>query len=181
MACAACGMMEATALPTERQDMRDVSGVGAGYWYPGSGQSPGPVDVLNLLRTYREAERRMRARTRESMGMGESDLVALRFILRAARAGRVVRQRDVAQALEITSASASTLVDRLCRDGYARRVPHPDDRRSVRIEPTAHSDEEVRQTLGEMHRKMLAAAESLTPDELAGAAKFLTALTESVS
>lgn len=160
--------------------MAGISGQGAGYWYPESGERPDPVDVLNLLREYRDAERRMRARTRDSMGMGESDLVALRFILRAARAGRVVRQRDVAEALEITSASASTLVDRLCRGGHARRVPHPEDRRSVGIEPTSHSDDEIRQTLGEMHRKMLAAAETLTPDELAGAAKFLTALTESV-
>lgn len=151
-----------------------------GYWYQDSGSGPDPVDVLNLLRTYREAERRMRLRTRDSMGMGETDLVALRFLLREARSDRLVRQRDLAEALQITSASASGLVDRLCRDGYAERVAHPEDRRSVAIMPTAKSDDEVRSTLGEMHRRMLAAAESLTPAELAAVAKFLTALTRSV-
>jgi DNA-binding MarR family transcriptional regulator len=153
---------------------------GEGFWYLDVGSGLEPVDVLNLLRRYREAERRMRLRTRDSMGMGETDLVALRFLLRAARAGRRVRQRDLAETLEITGASASALVDRLIRDGYAQRVAHPEDRRSVAIEPTVKSDEDVRATLGAMHQRMLAAAESLTPAELAGAAKFLTALTRSL-
>lgn len=152
----------------------------SGYWYPDSAGSPEPVDVLNLLRKYREAERRMRLRTRDSMRMGETDLIALRFLLRTTRAGRLVRQRDLAEALDITSASASALVDRLCRDGYAERVAHPDDRRSVAITPTDKSDDEVRSTLGEMHKRMLEAAESLTNAELAAVAKFLTALTRSV-
>jgi DNA-binding MarR family transcriptional regulator len=151
-----------------------------GYWYQDPVSGPDPVDVLNLLRTYREAERRMRLRTRDSMGMGETDLVALRFLLREARSDRLVRQRDLAEALQITSASASGLVDRLCRDGYAERVAHPEDRRSVAITPTAKADDEVRSTLGEMHKRMLAAAESLTPAELAAVAKFLTALTRSI-
>lgn len=153
---------------------------GAGYWYPDAATQPDPVDVLNLLRQYREAERRMRARTRDSMRMGETDLVALRYLLRATRTGQVVRQRDLAEALEISKPSASALVDRLIRDGYVQRVAHPDDRRSVAIEPTRKTDEEVRATLGVMHRRMLAAAESLTPEELAVVARFLTDLTHSV-
>jgi DNA-binding MarR family transcriptional regulator len=153
---------------------------GAGYWYPDAATSPDPVDVLNLLRRYRDAERRMRARTRDSMRMGETDLVALRFLLRATRTGQVIRQRDLAEALEISKPSASALVDRLIRDGYVQRVAHPDDRRSVAIEPTRKTDDEVRSTLGVMHRSMLAAAESLTPEELAVVARFLADLTRSV-
>jgi len=156
-------------------------GQGQGYWYSSADQSLEPVDLLNLLRKYREAERRMRVRTRDSMRMGESDLVALRFLLRARRAGLVVRQRDLAQELDISGASASALVDRLCRDGYAQRVVHPEDRRSVAIEPTAFSDGEVRQTLGKMHQRMLEAAESLTPVERAAAARFLSAMIDSLA
>lgn len=152
----------------------------SGYWYLASPDSAGPVDVLNLLRRYREAERRMRQRTRDSMSMGETDLLALRHLLRETRAGRPVRQRDLATALEISPASASALVDRLIKDGYARRSPHPDDRRSVIIETTARTDDEVRATLGRMHRRMLDAVEALTPQELAAVAKFLAALTLSV-
>lgn len=149
-----------------------------GYWYDQS--TPRPVDVLNLLRRYREAEQRMRQRTRGSMGMGETDLTALRHLLRAHHSGTLMRQRDLASALDITAASASALVDRLVRSGHVQRVPHPDDRRSVAIEPTPRSDAEVRQTMGAMHERMLAAVQSLTPEELTGAAKFLAALTQSV-
>ncbi|MBB5749590.1 MarR family transcriptional regulator [Micrococcus sp. TA1] len=162
----------------ERHDAKAVTS--NGYWYPGADSNPDPVDVLNLLRRYRDAERRMRARTRDSMRMGETDLVALRFLLRATRTGKVVRQRDLAEALEISKPSVSALVDRLIRDGYVQRVAHPDDRRSVAIEPTQKTDEEVRSTLGVMHRRMLAAAESLTTEELAVVARFLTELTRSV-
>lgn len=152
----------------------------SGYWYTRGAREIEPVDVLDLLRRYREAERRMRARTRDSMGMGETHLSALRYLLQADRGGHKVRQRDLASALEITPASASALVDRLVRDGYARRAPHPQDRRSVVVEPTAKTDHEVRATLGAMHRSMLAAVEGLTPAELAGAAAFLRALIRSV-
>lgn len=151
-----------------------------GYWYPEDHTAPDAVDVLNLLRRYREAEQRMRRRTRDSMRMGETDLVALRHLLRAQRAGRPVRQRDLAAVLEISAASASALVDRLVRDGYARRRPHPQDRRSVVVEPTAKTDAEVRSTLGRMHRRMMAAAESLSPAERAAVAAFLTSLIHSV-
>ena len=37
----------------------------SGYWYTRGAREIEPVDVLNLLRRYREAERRMRARTRD--------------------------------------------------------------------------------------------------------------------
>ncbi|GMA32099.1 hypothetical protein [Litorihabitans aurantiacus] len=59
----------------------DENGHRSGYWYPSDEVEP--VEVLSLLRRYREAERAMRARTRDSMGMGETDLIALRFLLRA--------------------------------------------------------------------------------------------------
>ena len=78
----------------------------SGYWYTRGAREIEPVDVLNLLRRYREAERRMRARTRDSMGMGETHLSALRYLLRADRRGHKVRQRDLASALEITPASS---------------------------------------------------------------------------
>ena len=61
----------------------------SGYWYPDA-ESASTVDVLNLLRRYRSAETAMRARTRSSMRMNETDLVALRFLLREQRAGRIV-------------------------------------------------------------------------------------------
>lgn len=151
-----------------------------GYWYQDSSHSPSSVEVLNLLRSYREAERRMRSRTRDSMSMGESDLLALRYILRAQSAGELLRQRDLARELDISAASVSVMVDRLIRDGHVRRVPIPGDRRSVAIEPTMSGDHEVRQTLSAMHTRMLQSVESLDEAERAAVAKFLHGLIASV-
>ncbi|RJN32497.1 MarR family winged helix-turn-helix transcriptional regulator [Nesterenkonia natronophila] len=153
---------------------------GGGYWYPENPSSCSSVKLLNLLREYREAETAMRARTCEEMGMGETDLVALRFLLRERSAGRVCRQRDLARALNMTPASTSNLVDRLSRDGYIRRAPHPEDRRSVGLEILDETDREVKATLTEMHTRMICETESLTEEERAGAAKFLTGLIRSV-
>ncbi|MGJ9373647.1 MarR family winged helix-turn-helix transcriptional regulator [Nesterenkonia sp. CF4.4] len=112
--------------------------------------------------------------------MGETDLLALRYVLRAQSAGELLRQRDLAQELDISAASVSVLVDRLIRYGYVRRVPVPGDRRSVAVEPTIAGDHEVRETLSEMHRRMLETVETLTEDERAAVAKFLSGLIASI-
>jgi len=152
----------------------------SGYWY-GEGRSvPEAVDLLNLMRRYREAERRMRAATRGSMGMNETDMSALRFLLAAHGKGVTPRQRDFAEELGISNASVSVLIDRLCRDGYAERVVHPADRRSVGIVPTDYSDTEVRGTLHRMHEQMMDAVGTLSEDERVAVAKFLEAMIRSV-
>ena len=153
----------------------------SGYWYADVPDAITSIDLLNLLREYRDANREMRVRTRESMRMGETDLVALRFLVRERAAGRMARQRDLAEALGLTAPSVSALVDRLSRDGYIRRVPHPDDRRSVGIEVLLATDDEIHKTLSRMHSDMLEAAESLTEEERSGAAKFLRGLIRAVS
>lgn len=152
----------------------------SGYWYDKDDSAPDAVDLLNLLRKYREAERKMRAQTRGSMGMNETDLLAIRFLLRAHRKGLILRQRDFAQELGISNASVSALIDRLCRDGYAQRVVHPSDRRSVSLVPTEYSDTEVRNTLKKMHERMLEAAHSLSIEERKAAARFLEVMISSV-
>lgn len=152
----------------------------SGYWYQQNGLVPQAADLLNLLRRYREAERKMRAVTRRSMGMNETDMSALRFLLAAQRQGVIPRQRDVAEELGISNASMSVLMDRLCRDGYAERVVHPADRRSVGIVPTEYSDIEVRGKLRNMHERMRDAASMLSESERIAVAKFLEAMICSV-
>lgn len=152
----------------------------SGYWYNESSSVPEAVDLLNLMRRYREAERKMRAHTRGSMGMNETDMSALRFLLAAHRKGMIPRQRDFAEELGISNASVSVLIDRLCRDGYAERIVHPADRRSVGIVPTEYSDTEVRGTLHRMHERMMDSVDTLSVDERVAVAKFLEAMISSV-
>jgi DNA-binding MarR family transcriptional regulator len=155
------------------------AGDSSGYWYPES-DGASTVDVLNLLRRYRAAETRMRARTRSSMEMGETDLLALRTLLAAQRRGELVRQRDLSKVLAITSASVTVLVDRLERSGHVERRAHPTDRRSTVVVATTATDDEVRHTLGAMHRRMIEVVDDLTPVELEVVARFLSGMAAAV-
>ncbi len=156
-----------------------MSNEGSGYWYGPDGLDYGAA-VLKSLRDYRSAETTMRRSTRDSMGMGETDLLALRYLLRVQASGKDVVPKDLSRFLGITSASTTSLIDRLVASGHVRREAHPSDRRSVVVVPTVESDKEVRETLGAMHRRMMAVAESLTAEEARVVVKFLQRMTEAV-
>lgn len=49
-----------------------------------------------------------------------------------------VSQRELADALTLTSSGITRLIDRMEQAGLVRRVPSPADRRSVLVEPTEH-------------------------------------------
>jgi DNA-binding MarR family transcriptional regulator len=148
----------------------------SGYWYDRADDTATAVtsvDVLNLFRQYRAAETQMRRDTRDSMGMGETDLLALRYLLRSAKAGETMTPGKLAQLLKISTASTTILLDRLEKSGHVRRAPHPTDRRSSIVTATDGSDDEVRATLGRMHQNMVAAADSLSDDEIRTISQFL--------
>lgn len=151
------------------------------FWYDDSEESASGVDVLNLLRQYRDAETTMRSRVRADMDMGEKDILALRHLISAEGRGEMLRQRDIASMLGITNASTSILVDRLVRDGYAERVPHPEDRRSVAVVPTEHGKHEVRTTLRDMHGRMMAVVEDMSVTERDVVATFLRRMIDGVT
>ena len=152
---------------------------GAGYWYAEQGD-PGSVDVLNMLRTYRTAETAMRSRTRSDMKMNETDLLAIRFVMRGHKAGKNISPKDLSRLLNISTPSTTALIDRLEASGHLTRRPHPTDRRSLEIVPTATADTEVRQTLGEMHKRMLEVTDSLSPEEARTVMTYLQRLTWAV-
>lgn len=153
---------------------------GSGYWYGPDGQLDYSAAVLKALRDYRAAETEIRRNTRDSMGMGETDILALRYLLRVQASGKQVVPKDLSQFLNITSASTTSLIDRLVASGHVRREAHPTDRRSVVVVPTVESDKEVRETLGAMHRRMMAVAEGLTAEEARIVVDFLQGMTESL-
>jgi DNA-binding MarR family transcriptional regulator len=154
--------------------MPEADQAAGGYWYSVSDEpAPTPVSVLNALRRYRAAEQEMRRRTRFAMGMGETDLVAVRYLLGAQRTDRVVTAKELAQHLEISSASTTVLIDRLERSGHVRRERHPTDRRAVIVTATSGSDREVRSTFGRMHDAMLDVVRGLDDEELRVVQTFL--------
>ncbi len=80
----------------------------------------------------------------------------------------------------ITSASMTSLVDRLVRSGYVTREPHPTDRRALILRPTPGSDQEVRSTLGDMHARMMEVADTLGAQESAVVVDFLRRMREAI-
>jgi DNA-binding MarR family transcriptional regulator len=151
-----------------------------GYWYSQDTEQAGAVSVLNALREYRASEAAMRRRTRSSMGMGETDLLALRYLLQAEAQGRAVGPKELGAQLGVTSASMTTLIDRLVKTGHIRREPHPTDRRALILRPTPGSDDEVRRTLGLMHQRMIEVAGSLSAEEAGIVADFLNRMRDAV-
>ncbi|MGN7149720.1 MarR family winged helix-turn-helix transcriptional regulator [Arthrobacter sp. SAFR-179] len=160
--------------------MVSMGNEGSGYWYGPDGQLDYSAAVLKSLRDYRAAETEIRRSTRDSMGMGETDILALRYLLRVQASGKQVVPKDLSQFLNITSASTTSLIDRLVASGHVRREPHPTDRRSVVVIPTGESDKEVRETLGAMHRRMMQVAEGLTADEARVVVDFLQRMTDAL-
>ncbi|HEX9088004.1 MAG TPA: MarR family transcriptional regulator [Arthrobacter sp.] len=154
---------------------------GSGYWYGPDDRIDPPAAVLQALRDYRTVEVARRRSTRDSMGMGETDLLALRYLLRAQAGGERVGPKDLSRALGITTASTTSLIDRLVSSGHVRREPHPTDRRSLLIVPTVATDAEVRATLGDMHRRMMAVAEGLSAEEARTVVSFLRRMSEAVA
>ncbi|WP_309112278.1 MarR family transcriptional regulator [Saccharothrix sp.] len=105
----------------------------------------------------------------EHLGLPWTDLQAL-YVL--ANEGPATPGR-LAQRVNLTSGSASRMIDRLERAGYVRRVPDPFDRRRLVVEPV---DEAVRRvgglydSLNERHR---ADVEDLDDDQRAALLRFL--------
>ena len=126
---------------------------------------------------FRTAEEAMRLRAGDSMGMGATDLRALRFLLRAQREIRPVSGRELGDHLSMTSASVTSLLDRLTKSGHVLRTQDPADRRSNLVTATADSDDEVRDTLGAMHARMIAVARSLNDEDAALVTGFLASMT----
>jgi DNA-binding MarR family transcriptional regulator len=74
----------------------------------------------------------------------------------------------------------TSLVDRLVRSGYVTREPHPTDRRALILRPTPGSDQEVRSTLGDMHARMMEAAETLSSEDSAVVVEFLRRMRKAI-
>ncbi|MGP3535959.1 MarR family winged helix-turn-helix transcriptional regulator [Microbacterium sp. RD1] len=152
------------------------------YWYGATDEDRRrrAVEVLQAFRVYRAAEIAMRRRTRESMSMGENELLVLRYLLKASGEGRSVSPSELTRYLGVSTASTTAIIDRLEKSGHVTRVPHPSDRRSILVVATAESDAEVRATLGSMHQRMMAAVIDMTPEESAVVIECLARLQEAV-
>jgi DNA-binding MarR family transcriptional regulator len=158
------------------------SGSAPHYWYGSDPEAARAraVSVLEAMRAYRTAETAMRRRSEVSMGMGENDLAAMRYLLRAQEQGKAVGPKELAQYLGITSASITVLLDRLEKQGHIHREPSPFDRRALIVVPRIPTDEVKAATLGDIRRELLDVVEQLPPAEAETVVTFLADLRDAV-
>src|SRR3546814_4837338 len=114
-------------------DVDETRAESSRYWYGATEEDRRrrAVEVLQAFRVYRAAEIAMRRRTRESMSMGENELLVLRYLLKAAGEGRSVSPSELTRYLGGSPASTTAIIDRPEKSGHVTRVPHPSDRRSI--------------------------------------------------
>ncbi|SMH41964.1 DNA-binding transcriptional regulator, MarR family [Rathayibacter oskolensis] len=123
-------------------------------------------DLFALLTRLRSAERDYDARVERRLGIGTSDLAALRLIGMGADRDEIVRGVDLAGALTITTAAVSLLVDRLVRAGYVDRVPDPSDGRGRILCLTESAQHAIAETDAPTYGAIRTIAEAI-PDAVA--------------
>jgi DNA-binding MarR family transcriptional regulator len=113
-------------------------------------------------------------------GLGRTDVRALVAIMDAARRGEALTAGTLGQAVELSSASVTALVDRLERSGHVRRVRDAADRRRVGLEMTESAMAAGGEFFGALNRDLLAAMADYSDDELAVVRRFLEQVTDVV-
>ena len=95
------------------------------------------LELIDEVRRSQGATARFDQAVADALGLNRTDMRCLDVIERegAVPAGRLAEETG------LTSGAITTVIDRLERAGYARRVPDPGDRRRVLVELTPHTRE----------------------------------------
>jgi len=152
----------------------------SGRWYGREHSHPEAVEVLQALSTYQAADAALRRRAAQALGMSEKDLTALRHLLEAERTGRPLAPGELARTMGISSASVTTLLDRLTKGGHITRRPHPTDRRALVVVATPEAGTRLQAVLEAAYQQMIDAAAGLDPDHARAVAAFLHTMARTV-
>jgi DNA-binding MarR family transcriptional regulator len=134
--------------------------------------------LLQAVRDLVQADREMRRATSRRMGLGETDMRAIRFVMAAVGRGQGATPHELARHLGISTAATTVLLDRLVTAGHVERVPHPTDGRGKLVVPTPRAYEETRTELRHAHNRMRDIAASVPPSARPALLDFLRALTD---
>jgi DNA-binding MarR family transcriptional regulator len=138
-------------------------------------EPPSREHIANLLRDVTLSYYRFTAMASQQAGLGVTELMALGYL----RDRGSLRAGQLGERLGLTSASITALIDRLERVGYAHRVRHPHDRRSVLVELTPEGRSEVGALFELLASNVEAALDGMTQDQQEAIAQFLKEITAS--
>ncbi|HLS93902.1 MAG TPA: MarR family transcriptional regulator [Microbacterium sp.] len=133
--------------------------------------------VMAALGRWQDAARTLAEASARYMHLNETDMRAIRMIMRAEQRGEIVTPKDISHDVGISSASTTKLIDRLVARGHLVRAPHPTDRRTMRIRVTPSTRRSAHDTVGRQHARRFAVAAALSADERDAVIRFLDDMT----
>ncbi len=128
-------------------------------------------DTRRSLHRYGLARDRLTAGVGQATNLTSTEVEALEHLEEEGP----LTQRQLAERLFLTSGGTTLLVDRLERDGFVSRRPHPSDRRAVLLELGQAADPQTSPALERYHAAVMAAARKLSAAEREAVARFLDA------
>lgn len=138
------------------------------------------AQLMEALRTLREAEERLSAASLKYMRLSSVDMRALHFLIVSGNTDVLPTPGAIAAHLGISSASTTKLLDRLERGGHISRERHPEDRRALVIRITPHTHEAAKRTVGQQQANRFNAAARLSPEEREIVERFLRDMTAEI-
>ncbi|ATG52131.1 MarR family transcriptional regulator [Brachybacterium vulturis] len=137
--------------------------------------------LMAALARLRDAEQELTDASLRYMQLGRTDMRALHFLIVCENTGTLATPGAITQALGISSASTTKLLDRLEDAGHVRRARHPSDRRAlvITIEPSTRS--EAMRTVGTAQARRVDAVRRLLPAEREIVTGFLEDMAAQIS
>jgi DNA-binding MarR family transcriptional regulator len=162
-------------------DADDAARRVAKVWYDVEGRPDTGVAIIAALEASGRANVELQRRIRATSGLGDTDVNAVLFLLASSVESHIVTPKDLATHLQVSTAAASGLVDRLQRAGYVRRESHPTDRRGITVVLTEDGRRRTDQTIGTVYSRLLDVAAALSPEDASIVLRFLQGITDEVS
>ena len=143
---------------------------------PPEGAVGGPPvrPATSLLRDLITVSDLFEQRLRIHLTVNPTDLDAMEHLI----ASGPLSPSELARRLGITTASTTTLVDRLVGLGHVTRQPHPTDRRGVLVVPTESSRASAMSVLMPMILDVDSVLDRFTPEEQETVTRYLTQVVE---
>src|SRR6195952_2848316 len=105
--------------------------------------APQATTIVQALRAFEDAELRMRSRIRSRLGLGTTDLAALRYIRSRGGLGDPARGTDLRPRRRVSPPAPPTIPTRLPAAGSIEKPRAPADGRARKLSLTAYAHERI--------------------------------------
>jgi DNA-binding MarR family transcriptional regulator len=142
--------------------------------HAGAGRRTGAaLRVTRALRSLTNESEMYIATAGREAHMNRRDLSALALVMDRTAVGESTTPGQLSSALQLSAPATSAMLDRLEDLDHLRRVPHPQDRRSVLVEMTDHARAVGGAMFARLAAHMAPVLSSRSESELAAIAGFL--------